>query len=328
MAKKTNNNRLYFILLILISLAAGIAYAVFSLRSSQNTTISISCFALLAGVIYEHKKLCTKWATVIYTVLGAFALSFSAFLPGKREHSYILDTHIVMWPYFFIGFVILISLVINNEKTIARLGEGITLLQSIALIYWIIDYDIEHTSNLLLLILLSIGVIYVLYTLYHAFTYSILSRTSRLHLSIWSSVIMMILAADNIYSIYQNPPIEAVTDGYEKLNVGLQYFLLGTCSIYIAQNVLMILGFLPGKGTFFNAQYFKDVRELKNNHVNRYSKHQVHIFHSVVAVLFASAIFSVNFHYHFFPKNIAIWTVFLAFPLIMRLLPGRKDAFC
>ncbi|CAM3636688.1 hypothetical protein MUGA111182_00455 [Mucilaginibacter galii] len=288
--------------------------------------ISLSVIALIGGAIYEFRRICTDWKTVLYSVAGAFVLSFSTFLPGKRERDYNIDRHIAQWPYFFLGFLIVIACVAYKDKVTAKLTEGITLLQSVAIVYWFYDSDLSAIRNIFFEILLVIPFLYTLYTFYHAFTYQTLSRSSRLRLSIWSSIISMILAIDYLYRVYQNPSIETTSDWLGRVYIGLQYFLLGTCSIYIAQNILMLFDFLPGKGTFFNKKYFDELHELKNDHIERYSGDQVQIAHSIAAVIFSVTVFAVNYHYQFFPKSFAIWITFLVFPLILYFLPGKKDS--
>jgi len=105
----------------------------------------------------------------------------------------------------------------------------------------------------------------------------------------------------------------------QAMYIGLQYFLLGVSGIYIAQNILMLAGFLPGKGTFFNKQYFRDLQELKNDHINRYSDEQVNILHMLFCVLFVGTAFALNHYYHILPVHLAIWTMFVVFPVISEI---------
>ncbi|MCX6180419.1 MAG: hypothetical protein NT150_00635 [Bacteroidetes bacterium] len=295
-------------------LLALLIYVCFRIHRSEKRLIPISVLAIIAGVIFEGRRLSDKWSKVLLTALGSFAFSFFAFLPGKREHVYIFEHHIEMWPYFFIFFFAIASIIFHGEKVIPKLTEGITLLQSIAIIYWVVEYDFINTSNLFVKILMLIGLLFSLFSLFHAFTYTTLSRTSRLTLSIWSSIIMMLLAFDNIYRVYQNEQIENTEDLTHGLYIGLQFFLLGVSAIYIIQNFLMLMSFLPGKGTFFNARYFSELEDLKDDHIKRYSDRQVSILHSLFCVLFTGTIFVLNYQYQVLPKHISIWIVFVVFP--------------
>lgn len=299
-----------------LALTAGILYRV---KSSDKHLISISVIALIAGVIFESKRITEKWSTVLFAALGSFIFSFVGFLPGKREHDYNFDNHIVLWPYWFIFFFVIFFIVFHGDKIIPKLTEGITLFQSIAVVYWVIDYGFISTNSRLLTIAMIIGLFFSLYSTFHAFTNATLSRTSRLTLSIWSSTIMMLFAIDFIYRVYQNGQIEDATNLDEKFYIGIEYFLLGISSIYIAQNILMIMGFLPGKETFFNAQYFKDLKELKSSHIKKYSDKQVNISSSFFCLLFTGTVFFLNSRYQILPRHFIIWMTFIIFSLILML---------
>lgn len=294
-------------------------YVGFRVHASERRLIPISVIALIAGVIFEGKRLSDKWQTVLLTAAGSFVFSFVVFFPGKNEHNYSFESHIEMWPYWFIIIFAISSIVFHGDKILPKLSEGITLLQSMAVVYWVIDYGFMDTDSLLLKSLFIVGLAFSLYSLFHAFTHATLSRTSRLTLSIWSSIIMMLFAFDNIYRVYQNEQIENTADLSHGLYIGLQYFLLGISIIYIVQNFLMLVGFLPGKGTFFNKQYFLDIKELKSDHIKRYSERQVSILHSFFCVLFTGTIFVLNHHYQILPRHVAIWSVFMIFPFILTL---------
>lgn len=128
---------------------------------------------------------------------------------------------------------------------------------------------------------------------------------------------MVLFAADNIYQTYQTDDIELINSLPYGLLTGLQFFLLGVCSIYIVQNFFMLIMFLPGKSSFFNDQYFKDLKELKAEHINRYSDVQVSVFHSLFCVVVTGGFFYLNYRYKILPRNLAIWTVIVVFPFII-----------
>jgi hypothetical protein len=287
------------------------------LNYSNKRLIPISIFALIAGIVYENRRLSEKWSTTIYSGLFSFILSFFSFCPGKHEIEYNLENHIQIWIYSFIFFFVFLGVVFNKEKIIPKLTEGITLLQSIAVAYWIIDFGIIYSNNIFIIFLLVVALLFSMYSAYNAFSYVALSTLSRFVLSIWSSIVMVLFAVDNIYSVYQNEQIEDTAILSQGLLIGLQYFLLGVCSIYIVQNFMMLVGFLPGKGTFFNDKYFKDVVNLKNEHIARYSDIQVNKLYSLFCLLFVGTVFSLNYYFKLLPRNTSIWLVFVIFPYII-----------
>ncbi len=306
----------YFIGIGILSLIL-LLYISYRMYRTERILIPISIFALIAGAIFETKRITEKWWIVLSTALISFFLSFLAFLPGKREHNYNFENHIEIWPYSFLFFFLIFTISFNKDKVIPKLTEGITLLQSIAIIYWVLDFGLMTTDNLFLIALMCLGLLFSVFSIFHAFTHTDLTRTSRLTLSIWSTIIFVLLATENIIRIFHNEQIENTEDITSGFYIGLQYFLLGISSVYIAQNYFMLMGFLPGKGTFFNQQYFKDLKELKSEHIKRYSTEQIDILHSLFCIVFTSGIFYLNFYYKVVPKHIAIWIVFVTFPFVI-----------
>jgi hypothetical protein len=325
MSKNAQRNVDLVVISIGLIVLALVGYMGYRLYTSERTLIPISVLALIAGVIYEGRRLSDKWSTVLLTALGAFVFSFLAFIPGKREHVYDLENHIAMFPYWFVILFAIFSIAFHGDKVVPKLTEGITLIQSIAVIYWVVDYGFIETNNLLLKSLMVMGLIFSLYSVFHAFTHASLSRMSRLTLSVWSSIIMMLFSVDNIYRMYQHEQIENYADITSGFYIGLQFFLLGVSCIYIIQNFLMVAGFLPGKGTFFNAQYFRDLGELKNEHIKRYSDRQVSISHAFFCVLFVGTLLGLNYQYQLLPRHIAIWIVFVAFPIVLVLFSSSTS---
>jgi hypothetical protein len=245
--------RVFFICAIVLVLT--ISFTVTSQTSGQRL-IPISILALIAGVLFEGKRVAEKWSSLFSITLVSLIVSMLAFLPGKREHHYQFEDHVALWPYWFIA-VFSIALVISHyEKVKPRLTEGITLLQSVAVVYWVIDYGFFNTGGYFIKTLMGIGLLFSLYSAFHAFTYTQLTKSGRLTLSIWSSLIMLLFAIDNIYRVYQNEQIENAVDISQGAYIALQFFLLGVSAIYIVENFLMLMRFMPGDGSFFNAEYF------------------------------------------------------------------------
>ena len=138
---------------------------------------------------------------------------------------------------------------------------------------------------------------------------------------------MILFSIDNINRVYNNPDIESTQYLSDGLFIALQYFLLGISSMYIVHNAVLLIGFLPGKQRFFNAEYYRDLRELKDNHLERYSDEQVHVGHSIMFIILTCLIYGLNYHYQFLPASTAIWSVFVIIPLILRLIGFRNRSF-
>jgi len=296
----------------------------YRISTSIIILIPISVIALIAGAVIESKILFKKWSTVLFLILFSFILSFLCFLPGSHESIYVFENHIENWPYWFLFVFVILTVAFNKEKIIPKLSEGITLLMSVAIIYWIIAHGFYNTSSTFLKTIMIVGFTIAVFSIINAFLNIPLTRSFRLFLSIWSSIIMALLAIDNIFVVYQNGQIEDSIFFLNKFLIGLQYFLLGVCSIYIAQNIMMIIGFLPGNDRFFNKEYFKDLKVLTNDHVNRYSDRQSNLVLSFICLIITSSFFILNFYYNLLPRNTAIWLVFFLLNRIVYFFNTKK----
>lgn len=283
---------------------------------SDKKLFSISLLALFSGLLFESFRITDNWIKVVYKFIGTYFFSLLCFLPGKRERVYNIENHIEFWPYFFIFIFSLITAISYKEKVTAKLTEGITLLQSISLIYWAIDYGFLNIDNWIVKTFLIIAILLSVFSIIQALTYFKLSRTIRLTLSIWSTIIMIAFAIDNIYRVYQNEDIEATQHISQGFYIGLQYFLLGVSAIYITQNYMLLAGFLPSK----NGNYKRDLKETKKEHIDRYSENQVLIGHSILCILYVLTVYGLNYKYQILPRHTMIWLVFMTFPLILKLI--------
>lgn len=335
MHKKTTNNNSTILLIKskfgnFIILFACLAFVftialVYRISQSNESLIPLSIIPLLAGLIFEFRMISQKWETVRFTFLSAYLLSFFVFLPFKREHTYILDNHISYWPYAFCFFFILIAIGLFEKKLIPKLHEGITMLQSVTFLYWVVDLKLLTSDNIFLKTLAIVGLVFTGFSLMHAFSYIKLSWNSRFALSLWSSLIMMILSVENIWDVYHYCQID-LSDKWDIVMLNsLQYFLMGISSIYIVQNISMVLGFLPDKNRFFNDAYFNDINELKLKHTERYSTSQVKIKYSIIGFLISGLTYWINYYFDLFPRNLIIWMFFVLYPMFLWIAKEIKS---
>ena len=249
-------------------------------------------------------------------VIGALFFSTLAFIPNKNEHHYDFENHIEMWPYWFIFIFVIISMIYHDKKVIPQLTEGITLLQSISIIYWIIDIGFLNFKNAFVYLLISIGVVFCIISFIHAFSYIKLTRNSRLFLSIWSSIVMIIFAVDHIYRVYN---FDYFIDN-KLINEGLnflQYFLLGVSLIYIFQNAFMLLTYLPDKHNFYGKSHMKEIKNMNKTHIKRYSMNQIKISDSFLALVLTTIVYYLNYVYQLIPRHTLIWSIFWIFPFVI-----------
>jgi len=300
-------------------------YAIYCIWTADGSLIPLSAIALIAGAIVENIKLSDNRWTTVKNTLRAFVASFLAFMPGKWEDIYRFNDHITFRPYVFLAGLILIELAHNTKKVIAKLSEGTTLILSVVIIYRVIDHWFTYTSSIFLKIIMWLGLLFSLYSILNAFTKIRLTRNNRFILSIRSSIIMILLAIDNIYTVSQNGSIEKATSIGQGISIGLGYFLLGVCAVYIVQNIIMIVWFLPSKNRWFNKAYFQDIKKLKEEHIQRYSNRQTKIGMSICCFFLAGIFLWVNYQYHFLPRNTSIWIVFFVFNSILYAYERKKQ---
>ncbi|MBK8390256.1 MAG: hypothetical protein IPL23_13685 [Saprospiraceae bacterium] len=293
-----------------IALTVYLGYLV---SKSTHTIFSLSVLAIFAGLLFESFRIYDNWKHVVYAFIGAFLLSILMFVP-KNGHYH--EDIMTMWPYIFIFCFSIITAIVNQEKVTAKLTEGITLVQSISMIYWILDYGLFRTDHWIFILILVFVIVFSAFSIFHAFTLFELSKTARLTLSIWSAIIMVVFAVDNILMVYQNGDIENSENFALGFLSGVEYFLLGVSSIYLTQDIILLMSFIPGK----NGDYKKDLADIKKNHITRYSKYQFDIGQSLICLTYAIALYGLNYKFEFLPRYTMIWVVFLLFPLVLKMM--------
>ncbi len=314
---------LLIVAFIAVLLTISIAYRA---TMSDRNLFSINLLALLAGLLFESFRISDNWKTVVGIFTITYLFSLVTFLPGKNEGIYNFDDHIEFWPYFFIFIYSLFFGGAHLDRVTFKITEGITLVFSISFIYWIIDYGFINSHSWFTITLIITGMLLSLFSIINSLTNIKLSETNRLILSIWTTIIMFTLAIDNIIYLFSNSDIESLEDLTDVMYIGIQYFLLGISSVYIMRNYMLLVRFLPSK----SGNYFEELKENKEDHINRYSEKQVNFLHSLFCIIFTTTIFWFNYSMQILPRNTGIWLVILVFPLIIylfNLFTGQKNQF-
>lgn len=297
-------------------------YVSYRIFISNRELVSVMILPLVLGIALESKRLSASWKTILLKIHGALLLSAITFIPFKGEQYYDFEAHIEVWQYGFVFFFAIISMIYHDKKVIIKLTEGITLLQSISIIYWILDVGILNFNNSFSYFMMGVGLIFCSISLFHAFSYKKLTKKARLTLSIWSSIIMIVFAIDHIYQVFTFNGI----DNYIMLSylLGiLQYFLLGVSLIYILQNAHMLFVYLPSKNRVYNKSHLNEIRKMNKVHIKRYSETQIKILDSAIALIFTTGVYFLNYKMQIMPRNTLIWMVFWSLPLVISF----KDHF-
>ena len=288
---------------------------------SDKQLIPYSIIPIILGIIFELKRLKSSWKEIGGKLLFTLAISpLIAFLPGKNERNYSFDGHIQFFPFVFILVFLVVSIVYfigknEKEKLVPVISEGIVLLQSISIIYLITSLQYFDDIGPFKTLVLIVGLLFVLVSLFYAFTDYPHNRFSSILLSIWSSVITLIFAVNFIIRAFENEISFDDTLDYNLITT-LQYFLLGISSIYMLRNAYLIFGYLPSKGES-SSDYKKRRKEISQIHFSRFSNYQVNVWSSVFCVVFIGSIFMANSYINIFSPYTLIWLVFTLFPYIM-----------
>lgn len=272
---------------------------------------------LVLGLVVQGKRLYSTWRPLIENFVIALGGGFLVFiLINKASNN---ETKILFITYAFLICFILAFLAKfkkSRKLIIPQLTEGVTLLHSIAFIYWVMDFSRDYIYAKIFYIFFGMAFVVSLFSIVNAFTKISLSKINRFLLSIWSSVVMIIFAIDYIISVFNNGDISDAVSFQQGFLVFVQYFLLGISAIYIAQNSSMILGFLPGKNERPKLYSYRR-KVLIKDHVERYSEKQVSIWYSFFCVVFSTILFWLNYKYQFMSKQFVIWLVFVSFPIFI-----------
>jgi hypothetical protein len=299
--------------LLIIGLLSVTGYFINLVNNSDRKIIQLNFIALLLGLTFEYKRIVLKWTTVLWTALAAFIFSFFAFAKGKNETVYLLDEHLEVWPYYFLGIFILFATIIYFLEGTKKITEGITLLITISINYWIIANGYWYSEYIIVKCLIVLNLIFTAFSIFNSLSYKILGKATRLILSIWTAIITLVLSIDNILKLYKFKDIEHLPNLSSSVIVFFQFFFLGISSIYIAQNIGFIGAYLPGK------DYMQNVRDITDEHLKRYSNEQVYISDSIIVIIISLTGFILNYFFNFLPVNFLIWTSVTITPILLYL---------
>nr|WP_294942689.1 hypothetical protein [uncultured Mucilaginibacter sp.] len=268
---------------------------------------------IFAGIVFEYKRL-VSWRQLLNISLGGFGISLIIFIPALGDGSFI--DSLKVWPYFFGGAFAFFALILQMKALLPRITEGIVLLQTMAIIYWVLTTNtIEY--NWFTVALIMVSVILGVIALYYAFSYAQHTRTSLLCLSIWSAIVLVLIGFDNASQVLAIGEIEHILSPTSVALTAAQYFMLGISCLYIADSFLMVYAFLPFRGKESRKEYEKARKELKDWHIARVDTRQLKRTHALAAVVFTIIVFGCNYTFRLLPPNFLIWLVFILFPVFI-----------
>ena len=119
-------------------------YQVHRAHEGGYQLFSVSILALFAGILFESLRVTDNRMSVIYQFIGAYFISFLYSLPSQTLYN--SGHYESTWPYTFLFIFALTAVILNRDKVTAKLTEGITLLLSLSIHSWILDYG--FTANM------------------------------------------------------------------------------------------------------------------------------------------------------------------------------------
>lgn len=307
------------LVLFIGALTAAAIYLSRLIAGSDRKIIHLHFIAIFLGLIFEFIRISRSLQTVLGTAAGSFILSMLAFSRRKGEVMYVFKDHLEHWPYFFLGAFIFIATAVQYSKATLKMTEGITLLLTMAINYWIIANGYWTLGSLLVKVLIVINCLLSIFSIYQALSYRVLNKATILILSIWSSIIVLVLALNNFLVLFNYQDIDNSASFSDTLLIFLEFFLMGVSGIYVAQNLTMIGAYLPGKN------YLETIREINDVHLNRFSKEQVYIVDSLLVIILSLTLFVLNYYLQFFPVNVIIWITITVTPLLLYLVRKILD---
>jgi hypothetical protein len=299
--------------LFVFGLLLATGYLLSKAATSDRKIFQLNFIALLLGLTFEYKRVVEKWTTVLWTAFAAFIFSFFAFTRDKGETVYSLVEHLESWPYFFLGFFILFATIVYFGEGTKKITEGITLLITISINYWILSNGYWNSEYIIIKCLIILNFLLSGFSVFNSLSYRTLGNGTRLLLSIWTALITLILSIDNILKLYRLRDIEHLPNLNSIIIAFLQFFFLGISSIYIAQNIAFIGAYLPGKG------FMQNVRDINDEHLKRFSKEQVYIADSIIVIIISLTGYLLNYFFNFLPVNFMIWLNITLTPILLFL---------
>ena len=98
-----------------------------------------------------------------------------------------------------------------------------------------------------------------------------------------------------------------------------QYILLGLSGIYLINNTILIIGFLPSRSNTINGNYINNVKKIYSDHLYRYSTSQIEIKVAIVLLILTIILLFILNTISIKNYNFIIWTIILTYSIVKKL---------
>jgi hypothetical protein len=293
----------------------GVLYSAYQ----SSKIVSESTYALAAifiGAIFELIRLSKSVKLTLNIIAISFAGALLALLPGKKEVGYSMASHLEAFVFAFIIAVPIVSAVAFRKRVTVSLGEGTTILYTLAWNYWIYLFYQSGQIGFWWMIGLMLPSFYVLV---HGLSYKKLDTRERARLSVWTNIVIVAFIGKYIGDISKLEHLDSLVktdDTWGAAYVFLELFLLGAAGPYIIQNVLMLAEFLPSKR---DTNYRGRIKQLIAEHSDRYSPRQISKIEAIIAISTLVLFYYLNINYFNFTSSVVIWGTLMLAPIVMEI---------
>lgn len=297
-----------------------------------KTALTLTYVAFFLGTVLELRRIAGDWSSVALTMGLTFIASLLfSIIPHRKKGDYasILDriqSDLRVLPLVF-AFMFLAGILAQfHKKLTARLGEGTTLLHSLTLCYFLLEqgWPLAFLGG-------TLGFTAMCYSVTHALSKIEITPDHRLGLSLWSSLTMTVFGVVYVREILQMGTVDQLMHEnqlWDAVFVFFKYLLLGSAGPYIAQNFVMLLGYLPEKPRqFLSEGHLQRIKTLNQSHIDRYSVDQIDHREAIAVLVLAGGGLLANLSFKFVAPTLAIWLCFAVVPpLAVRLTSAHRTA--
>lgn len=290
------------------------------LQSDFKFFFSFSFLPLIAGLLYEQRKLHYSWKEISIKGFVSFSILNIIFLigtQGKRGEISQGETSIYLSLFCFSYLIISIAYSYYlqfEKKLIANITEGTLLLQSLSFFYLLFDNGFFNTLTIYKIVIYSLLLIIGIYVFLQIISKKPHSDLSKLILSVWSSLITLTFSI----FLFEKLIVLDFSENYsikDNLLIILNFFLFGVSLIYSLENIWLLIRFIKGKYENWN-QYKERIKALKQEHVDRFINYQLDTSTTIFTIFILAGTYYLNYSFNWFNSTTMIWLVFLVFPYI------------
>lgn len=312
-----SNLRHPFVILLIAITIPFYFYLFYVAFQSEKNLIPLTMIALVFGLMYQSFKITKSIEKIIiYLMISAF-LSLLAFTQGDNESIYVFVDHLEFWVYCYLFIFLLIMSIQHDKQMTLPFGEGLSLLFCLAFLYWLFENHLIDFSFILTQVLSVIAILVTTFSVLHALFKIQHNQISRFILSISTCIAIVVLSLNNLFQLMDQGDLGLNKTWTENFILLIQYFLLGVSALFLFQNVMLLLQYLPNR---YTRSYFSDIKQNTQTHIKRFSEDQISWVEAIFCLCISIFAYTLNYYFRIIPPNMCIWLVIFLCPLLIQYL--------